>query len=251
MSLSISFDDGHKTVYDNALPLMQNFGFKGTVFVCTERVGVKDFYGEPAMNLYQLRELESLGWEIGSHGKSHCVLTSLPYEKRKLEISESKEFLQRHGFKVSSFAYPYGVSDETTRKIVSKYYRCARSGFEEQGPYILEKTDFDPYCIPTLYFASFHFLKRVKRMNGWLTIAFHSISERALTRRRDNWISLQRFTDFLNNARNAGLESFTFVDAFDKIRETEGVTKLSAITCMRESLIARIWLTIDKISNLG
>ncbi|GAH60774.1 unnamed protein product, partial [marine sediment metagenome] len=38
MSVSITFDDGRGSVYNNALPVMREFNYVATVFVITDRI---------------------------------------------------------------------------------------------------------------------------------------------------------------------------------------------------------------------
>lgn len=109
----ITFDDGSETVYNNALPVMQNYGFTGTVYI------VHNFIGAGLhMDRNQIRELHNLGWEIGSHGVNHFDLTSRP-GKQEEEIVKSRQRLESYlDVPVLSFAYPFGAYDADSLSLV-------------------------------------------------------------------------------------------------------------------------------------
>tara|TARA_B110000467_G_scaffold14473_1_gene12500 strand:+ start:30209 stop:30814 length:606 start_codon:yes stop_codon:yes gene_type:complete len=98
----IIFDDGYESIFDIALPLMQKYGFKGTVFPVVNYIGKMNdwdvtFGGiNKARHLSrkQLKELSKNGWEIGSHGLTHTAFTSLPEKKLNIELQQSKLLLE-------------------------------------------------------------------------------------------------------------------------------------------------------------
>ncbi len=111
----ITFDDGNTDVYDNAFPIMQEFGFVGTFYIVANRLEARDFVDSD-----QLREMANAGWEIGSHSMSHLDLT-LNYAYLGYEVRQSKLDLEgATGVSVTTFAYPYGLTDETVTNKVSE-----------------------------------------------------------------------------------------------------------------------------------
>ncbi len=81
----LTFDDGYVSVLDQALPIMQSFGFRGTTFIISGLVGLNAAQARNA-NRYidrdllgweQLSELVNCGIEIGSHTVHHPDLTRL------------------------------------------------------------------------------------------------------------------------------------------------------------------------------
>jgi len=64
------------------------------------------------MSWQELRELQSDGWEIGSHTLSHPRLTELDDERLATELVESRrECEERLEAPCTSLAYPYGTAD--------------------------------------------------------------------------------------------------------------------------------------------
>ena len=67
----LTFDDGSETIYTTALPIMQKYGFTGTSYIVYNYVGIPAY-----MSADQIHALDTVGWEIGSHGLSHIDLTA-------------------------------------------------------------------------------------------------------------------------------------------------------------------------------
>ncbi|MGM0599735.1 MAG: polysaccharide deacetylase family protein [Candidatus Rifleibacteriota bacterium] len=109
-SVIITFDDGYKSVYDFAYPIMKQYGFKGIVFVYPEFIGASK-----ALTWKQINKLLAEGWSIESHSMSHSNLTiskatsSLQNKFLNYEIKNSKEIIEKKtGHKVRFIAWPYG-----------------------------------------------------------------------------------------------------------------------------------------------
>jgi peptidoglycan/xylan/chitin deacetylase (PgdA/CDA1 family) len=100
----ITFDDGDLSVYTNALPVMQRYGFTGVTYI------VGNYMDTPGyMSAAQVRDLIATGWEVGSHSRSHRDLRELEPAVQRMEIVAAREDLQeRLGVPVNSFAYPFG-----------------------------------------------------------------------------------------------------------------------------------------------
>jgi peptidoglycan/xylan/chitin deacetylase (PgdA/CDA1 family) len=99
----ITFDDGYRDVYQNALPVMQHYGFVGSLFVIVDQIGVGGY-----LNTRQIAELVEQGWELGSHSQTHPNLRK-PGVSLEKEIAGSRDTLEALlDLPVRSFSYPYG-----------------------------------------------------------------------------------------------------------------------------------------------
>jgi peptidoglycan/xylan/chitin deacetylase (PgdA/CDA1 family) len=117
----ITFDDGTLDVYQNAFPIMKEFGFVATFYIVSNRLEAADF-----VSTEQLKEMALAGWEIGNHSKTHADLTA-DHDVIYDEVKKSQLDLENAlGFKILTFAYPYGKFDEdVVRKVVDYGYRSA------------------------------------------------------------------------------------------------------------------------------
>jgi peptidoglycan/xylan/chitin deacetylase (PgdA/CDA1 family) len=130
--ITVTFDDSLLCQFEQAYPILSKLGMTGVVFVPTGLVG--DCYeGHRSMNLAHLRELQSVGWEIGSHTVSHARLadkegrTRLPLPAIDAELRGSRDWLVASGFTASSFAYPNGRYNDDIEAIARRYYRFVRT----------------------------------------------------------------------------------------------------------------------------
>jgi peptidoglycan/xylan/chitin deacetylase (PgdA/CDA1 family) len=129
--LAVTFDDASESVYRLGMPILQELGLPGTVFVPTAFpdsdapmawAGQDQWLGTPheaelaCMTWSELAELADMGWEIGSHSRSHPHLTELDEETLTAELTGSREDCERAlGRPCHSLAYPY--SDEDPRVV--------------------------------------------------------------------------------------------------------------------------------------
>ena len=103
----ITFDDGNLDVYENAYPIMREFGFIGAFYIVSTRLSAGGYVG-----VDQLKEMASVGWEIGSHTADHLDLT-LNHGLVREEMLQSRLDIQEAlSMTVTSIAYPYGLVDE-------------------------------------------------------------------------------------------------------------------------------------------
>lgn len=126
-----TFDDGYDGLLNHALPIMLKYNFTATVYVCTDYLGqfndwnYKDKTRRRHMSVVELKTLQAHGWEIGSHGVSHQSLLRLNDEEIYNQLSKSKDILENHFGKISTYAYPYGDFSPYIEKQVKKYYDSA------------------------------------------------------------------------------------------------------------------------------
>ncbi len=119
----ITIDDGYKSTYTLAYPVLRKFNFPATLFIYTNFIEKNN----GSLTWEEIREMTSHNIEIGSHTLSHCNL--LKYKKNenyetylariRREVFLSKEILEsKIGSKVKFFAYPYGVYSPIIKNLV-------------------------------------------------------------------------------------------------------------------------------------
>lgn len=105
--VSINFDDGWLSAYENGVPIVETAGFVSTHFIITGAVGWKNY-----MTWEQIADLAARGHEIGSHTQTHADLKAATGPGLESETAGSAMDLAARGFHPSSFSYPYGHVDE-------------------------------------------------------------------------------------------------------------------------------------------
>ena len=109
----ITFDDGYRDVFQNALPVMERYGFTGTVYLFSNAIGAGGY-----MNANQVKELLAKGWELGSHSKTHANLRKAGANLEE-EIVNSRLALETmFSTPVLTFAYPYGAATPALPRLV-------------------------------------------------------------------------------------------------------------------------------------
>lgn len=129
----ITFDDGFRSVYDVAMPILNELGFTATCFfVLNQTNGQNDWdrpeaRRQPCMNLQQMTTWVKSGHEAGSHSLDHFRLTELSDRQAQEQIAGSKQVLEDDlNVRVCSFAYPYGAqSTDHYRMVESAGYDFA------------------------------------------------------------------------------------------------------------------------------
>jgi peptidoglycan/xylan/chitin deacetylase (PgdA/CDA1 family) len=122
----LTFDDGYKSQYTNAKPILDKYGFRATFYVVCNYAQKIDV---DRMNWTEVKELYAEGHDIGSHTMNHQDLTQIPPYRIDYEVGISKQCINSQGMNVSSFAYPFAEGSTNTAIIntVSKYYPIART----------------------------------------------------------------------------------------------------------------------------
>jgi peptidoglycan/xylan/chitin deacetylase (PgdA/CDA1 family) len=142
--VSIDFDDGYQSMYDNGLPLLDAVGIKTSQYIVTGSpnhaivnpdqgpVGIVDVSGNPDyLSWAEVQTMAANGHEIGAHTRTHQSLSTLcgvtqaggatktlcsdvrgnptsADDSLDLEIAGSKADLIAQGLNPLTFAYPYG-----------------------------------------------------------------------------------------------------------------------------------------------
>lgn len=113
--LSITYDDGDLTVFDEAMPVHREMRIPAIVFVCPAWAdrGVAMHENERrrlSMTWSHLREWVSHGLEIGGHSINHIPLTQASLGRAQWEILTCADRIEQEcGCRVRSFAYPWGL----------------------------------------------------------------------------------------------------------------------------------------------
>src|SRR5881396_1241122 len=135
----ITFDDGWKSQYEVAWPIMKKYGYPLTMFIYTEGVRGGALGGGEAITWEQLADMRDNGVDIEAHTATHqdlreghnimlassggkrtrTKLTGPQYEQWvQGEVVGSKQLLeQRLGIKVNCFAVPFGNYNEHVKEL--------------------------------------------------------------------------------------------------------------------------------------
>jgi len=112
----ITFDDGYVNNLEQALPVLQAYGFSSTCYAVSQRLGQTNDWDQsvgvaaaPLMNAGQLRAWVAGGQEVGAHTRHHVHLPQLSDTDSAQEIAACQAELEEASqSRVAHFCYPYG-----------------------------------------------------------------------------------------------------------------------------------------------
>ena len=162
---SLTFDDGYKSHLCIAEELAKR-NLKGTFYIITNETSANSRF----LNKRDLKELDSLGMEIGSHTCSHQHVNRLPKNEMINELHKSKCFLEDLISKpIISISYPGGHF--SSREVI----QARKEGYKNQRTCItgLNRLPIENEmikCYNIKNFATVDYLRRLIGVNPSLRI---------------------------------------------------------------------------------
>ena len=160
-AFSFTFDDGLKSQYDNAYPILNQFGMIGTFYVLPPYLAdslpnVIWRYGAWPM----FTEIEINGNEIGSHSMNHLHMKTLPAGDPNTqgtihyELYQSQQMINdRFGNSdCITFAYPFGEHNALIDSLTALYYKSARAlGIDPNSAYLVDNQFYTLKSYPVTF----------------------------------------------------------------------------------------------------
>ena len=114
----ITFDDGYGDLHEYAFPLMQKYGFSGTIFMITDFTDAQ----KPEYIVWsKALEMARAGWRLESHTKNHPSLEGQSVEFQRDQLKGSMDALKKNlGYTPRFLAYPYGKFDQNSIKVLQE-----------------------------------------------------------------------------------------------------------------------------------
>jgi peptidoglycan/xylan/chitin deacetylase (PgdA/CDA1 family) len=126
-SVVLTFDDGWRSQYSYAFPVLKKYGFTATFFIYTDAINNGAF-----LTWDQVRFMSNSGMTIGGHTESHPYLPGIHNTAQlRKEIVGGKRIIedQIHQM-IYLFAYPFGQYNDNIINIVKEAgYTAARSTY--------------------------------------------------------------------------------------------------------------------------
>jgi peptidoglycan/xylan/chitin deacetylase (PgdA/CDA1 family) len=128
--VAITFDDGFRNVLTDAVPVLRRHALPAAVFVPTKWLGISSVEDASAgaietLTVDDLRELDRLGFEIGSHSHSHLDCGLAAQDQIVADLTESvAQLATALGRAPRYLAWPFG------RHSPAALDAAARIGFE-------------------------------------------------------------------------------------------------------------------------
>lgn len=118
----VTFDDGHISNFECALPILEARGIKAQFFITAGWTGRKSGY----MGWQELRSLQAAGQSIGAHGWSHELLTHCNERELRAELVDSRILLEdKLGTPITTMSLPGG---RYNRRVLAA---CQEAGYTQ------------------------------------------------------------------------------------------------------------------------
>ena len=139
----ITFDNGYRSQYVNALPALQRLGWVGVENI--QLSGLPPSQG--GLTSDQVHGLIAAGWELDTQGISHADLIRLDASQLTYQVATARSLLrQRYGVPVNWFCYPSGHYDVT---VIAAVRAAGFVGSTTVVPGWASSAE-DPYRLPRL-----------------------------------------------------------------------------------------------------
>jgi peptidoglycan/xylan/chitin deacetylase (PgdA/CDA1 family) len=150
---AITFDDGFRSVFDHAFPVLMRHRLPATVFLVAQTLTPEgrpvDWVDDPpvwslsTLTLGQIREMQEAGIGFGSHSYAHHDLTTLSDEECERDLRASRELLEDVlETRIRLLAYPRGLHDERVRTA------AGRAGFAQAFTLPERREPIGPFSVP-------------------------------------------------------------------------------------------------------
>ncbi len=233
--ISLTFDDGLRCHFEQALPILNRHGLSATFFLVANTESIlMDGHKHPdwsktdwsEKDVLLLRKMIQEGHEIGAHSihHRHPFLDNDP----KLEAEGSKQWIEdRVGVEVSSYCYPFSYFTEPIKKaVVDAGYKQARWGDNE--PYYPLQDPIDRFKVDCRRVGKYgcETVDDWLQPNRWHVLMFHGIGTLS-----DGWspISVAEFArqmSALAKHRDSGaVEVVTFKEGAQRLGHCGQVNK--------------------------
>ncbi|MFH0852736.1 MAG: polysaccharide deacetylase family protein [bacterium] len=209
--ITITFDDGNKTIWDNALPIMSSHNMKGVFFGETGPLNSGEDW---VMTWDQVRALQNTyGWEIGSHSVSHPYLTQVSDAQLDQELRVSKQDFAAHGINVKGFATPYGDYNTKVLSAIAQYYDYHRAAWGGANSWPYNKYEILAQEVSNLTTPSQvrEWIASAVANKQWLVLLFH---ETVTGPAGEYQYNIDQFTQIVDAIKTSSIRVVTFADVF-------------------------------------
>ncbi|WP_316738415.1 polysaccharide deacetylase family protein [Pedobacter aquatilis] len=187
----LTFDDSPSSHYSFVAPLLKQYGFGATFYVC-EFPGI---YPDTSLSLSwgQVKAISKMGFEIGNHTWHHTGVKGITEAKLNAELAYVEAKCDSLGIpKMTSFCYPGYTTDSLATIVLKKRgYLNGRTGGERA--YVKGKDD--PFYIPSYTISdgnknTFYDALKQPKDSEIVVFCFHGVPDRP-----HPWVSVNE-TDF-------------------------------------------------------
>ena len=179
--ISFTFDDFPRSALQVGGAILKAHELRATYYASLGLMGTQ----APTGTMFLRDDLESLlgqGHELGCHtfGHLHAGVTATSLFEESILRNRAELANLSRNVRFRTFSYPIGEPRVRTKQRISQHFACCRGGGQDLNAgiadlnclsaYFLEQSRDNPTAVKNL-------IERNRRLNGWLILATHDISE--------------------------------------------------------------------------
>ena len=237
--ITLRFDDQRLSVYQNAYPVMDNYGFKGMIGVITGRPNLGNdpdinysSINADGMTKEQLIEVKNKGWDLISHTHTHPEYWNKTDEYMRADYQKSVDYLRKElgasELSSSILVSPFNNRNERIAQIQRKYFdaQLNQFGYTSHMPRQPEGT-WDKGSLWTDLHSQIGdgnnadtligYAQQAIAKQRWVIVMMHDILPIPANSTNINVNDFVAFMDWLNANRNL-IDVVTITDVVKKIR---------------------------------
>lgn len=224
--ITLVYDDGFKSDFENALPLHLEFNMQAGFAIIATRTLNKRYSGY--MEPWQVAEASNQGIEICSHSYTHPHLTEVNDERLDFELRQSQAELKAiTGRDVTSFCVPFSNSDARVIAAAEKYYKTVRVKGKKFTPVEPKGDDRIVYSFGLTKDSTFQEVKdiidKAVSEKAWVTLMLHGVVPAPYPEQREYEIDKGLLRQILTYIKDFGPETLLPINLSDihRIRHPE------------------------------
>jgi len=194
--VSIVFDDSRASAYTTGKPIMDIYGYRGTMYAIPDLIGTADY-----MTQAQTDNLHNSGWDIAGHHQTN--LSDITAAAAETAVRSVSHYLREKGYRgAEHFAYPNGVNNDSIRSIVQRYFTTGRTidGMNQPRNYI------NPMRVNAITVSSGDstatlqgYIDNAINNKEWLILVFHNIVTTPTVSTEYSTANFDTIIDYLNS----------------------------------------------------
>ena len=221
----LNFDDGNVDIYTNALPLMDQYGYRGVIAVSGLRTNTASYPNYISLDM--MHEFAARGWDIINHMWSHPSITDdSDFAYYEDELRKNQDFLKSNNLGMGyRFFRPMGqyVGSPERWELIQKYTALGCGGLGRVSAPIMSASDLKTVYYFGDTYTTIPTVEQIKAAVGSgqiLHYGFHNIND-------NNYgidLPIASFEQLLTNIRDAGADVITLSDFYEHYLFTEPQT---------------------------
>jgi hypothetical protein len=209
----VTFDDADKSIYSTAFRLMMDADSSWTA---THYFPISYMSEKEKISLEQVKIMEQSGWESGGHGYLHDNLTAIHPDSAEWRIKATYDYLVKNGLSHESFAYAYGMYNDTVKSMVGRYYKNIRTSHDYYYLDGVDRSELGYFAVRDGLPANgiIARIEEAKRLGAPLVIiGFHVILPDTAPPCHDYWCRESAFTGFVSYCKAGNYRVMSVRDA--------------------------------------